>query len=77
MKKVKTTSEFHFGIYFGNPQNQNFEKMKKAAGDVIILNLCNKRHNHMMHNYSDMECDRQFFILGDFLLFYPTTNPQN
>ena len=42
-----------------NPENQNFEKMKKASGDVIILNLCNKKHNHMMYAYSDMECDRQ------------------
>ena len=25
-----------------NPENQNFEKMKKASGDAIILNLCNK-----------------------------------
>ena len=41
-----------------NPENQNFEKMKKAFGDVIILNLCNKKHDHMMYAYSDMECDR-------------------
>ena len=30
--------------------------MKKAFGDVIILNLCNKKHDHMMYAYSDMEC---------------------
>ena len=45
-----------------NPENQNFEKMKKASGDVIILNLCNKKHNHMMYAYSDMECDRHNFL---------------
>ena len=39
-------------------ENQNFEKMKKASVDVIILNLCNKKHNQMMYAYSDMECDR-------------------
>ena len=45
-----------------NPENQHFEKMKKASGDVIILNLCNKKHNQMMmYAYSDMECNRQFF----------------
>ena len=45
-----------------NSENQNFEKMKKASGDVIILNLCNKKHNQMMmYAYSDMECNRQFF----------------
>ena len=45
-----------------NPENQNFEKMKKASGDVIILNLCNKKHNQMMYAYSDMECERYKFL---------------
>ena len=26
-----------------NPQNCNFKKMEKISGDVIILNLCNKK----------------------------------
>ena len=26
-----------------NPKYQNFEKMKKIAGDVIILNMCTKK----------------------------------
>ena len=43
---------FHFRPFFTlypspplpyNPENQNFEKMKKTSGDVIILNLCNKK----------------------------------
>ena len=60
------------------PENQNLEKMKKASGDVIILNLSNNKHNHMMYAYSDMECNRQFFvILGHVLLFYPNTEPEN
>ena len=37
-----------------NPENQNFEKTKKASGDVIILNLCNKKHDHRIYAYSDM-----------------------
>ena len=41
-----------------NPENQNLEKMKKSSGNVIILNLCNKKHNQMMYAYSDMECHR-------------------
>ena len=45
-------------FHCNNSENQNFEKMKKASGDVIILNLCNKKHNHMMYAYSDMECNR-------------------
>ena len=44
-----------------NLENQNFEKMKKASGDVIFLNLCNKKHDQIVYAYSDMECDRQFF----------------
>ena len=28
------------------PENQNFEKMKKASGDVIIRYICTKNHNH-------------------------------
>ena len=60
----------HFGLFFtfltpsppNNPEHQNFEKMKKASGDVIILNLCNKKHDHIMHAYSDMECSRHNFL---------------
>ena len=29
-----------------NPKNQNFEKLKKIAGD-IILHMCNKNHDHI------------------------------
>ena len=54
----KTTIICHFGPFFvlyspsvlppNNSENQNFEKMKKTSRDVIILNLCNKKHNQMM-----------------------------
>ena len=42
----------HFGQFFvhlppKNPKNQNFEKMKKAPGD-IILHKCTKNHDHML-----------------------------
>ena len=30
-------------LHLNNPEKLNFEKMKKAFGDVIILNLCNKK----------------------------------
>ena len=42
-------SETIFFVILGppnNPENQNFEKMKKASGDVIILNLCNKKQSN-------------------------------
>ena len=32
-----------------NPENQNFEKMKKARGDTIILHMCTINDNHMMY----------------------------
>ena len=33
-----------------NLENQNYEKMKKESGDVIILHMCTKNHDHMMHS---------------------------
>ena len=44
-------SETEFFVILGNfnplspnnPQNCNFKKMEKISGDVIILNLCNKK----------------------------------
>ena len=45
-----------------NPENQNFQKMKKASGDVIILNSFNKKHNQIMYAYSDMESERHNFL---------------
>ena len=29
------------------PKNKNFEGMKKAPGDIIILYKCTKNHDHM------------------------------
>ena len=29
-----------------NPKNQNFEKMKKISGDIIILQMCSINDNH-------------------------------
>ena len=62
-----------FRVIFDPPlpntaENQNFEKKKKGSGDVIILNLCNKKHNQMLYAYSDMECDRHNFL--SFRLFF-------
>ena len=36
--------------------------MKKASEDVIILNLCNKKHDQMMYAYSDTEFNRHFLL---------------
>ena len=44
----------HFGPFFvflppNNPKNQNFEKMKKAPGGIIILHMCTITENHVMY----------------------------
>ena len=44
----------HVGPFFAfsptnNPKNQNFEKMKKRPGD-IILQMCTINDNHMMYD---------------------------
>ena len=57
------TSEFPFGIYWWtlkNPKNQTFEKMKKFAGDIILLHMCTKHHNHMRYSSWDTKWDRIF-----------------
>ena len=42
---------FDFWLFFAllppnSPKNQNFEKIKKLPGDIIILHVCTKNHNH-------------------------------
>ena len=60
------------------PENQNFQKMKKASGDIIILNLWNKKQNQMMYAYSDMECGRHNFLsFQAIFFFFPAIDPEN
>ena len=40
-----------------NPKNQNFEKLKKAPEDIIILHKCIKNHDHMLYWSWDMVRD--------------------
>ena len=46
--------------------------MNKASGDVIILHMCTKNHNHTMHASWDMEYDRHNF-LSFWAIFCPFT----
>ena len=55
---------FHFGLFFAllppnSPKNQNFKKMKKVPGDIIILHMCTKNYDWMAYGSWDMVCDRQ------------------
>ena len=54
---------------------QNFEKMKKLPGDIIILHRCTINHNHIMFGSWDMECDEQNFLSfwTNFCPFTPLT----
>ena len=58
------------------PENQNFEKMKKSPGDIIILHMCTINDNHMMYGFWDMESDRQNF-LSFWTIFFPFTTITN
>ena len=57
-----------------NQKNQNFEKIKKIASDIIILCMCTKTHNHMRYASWDTEWDRHnfFVILQVFALLPPS-----
>ena len=68
---------FFWAIFFPFNPPQTFEKMKKASGDAIILNVCTKNHDHMMYISWVMEWDRHFVIFDHSLPFYPTIDPAN
>ena len=55
-----------------DPENQNFEKMKKPPEDIIILQRCNINGNHVMYGSWDTKCDRQIF-LSFWNIFCPIT----
>ena len=41
----------HFLHFYppNNPENQNFEKMRKKTEDIVILNMCTTNDNHIMY----------------------------
>ena len=48
------------------------KKWKKIAGDIIILRMCTKNHNHMRYSSWNTEKDKFFVILGHFFALYKT-----
>ena len=48
--------------------------MKQFAGEIIILHMCSKNHNHMVHGSWDTEWDRQNFLTF-WAIFCPFTTP--
>ena len=55
-----------------NPKN-NFEKMKKTLGDIMILHLCTTNNNHMMYMVPEIKSttDRIFCHFGPFFALLP------
>ena len=63
--RLKLIIMSHFLPFFFPPKtlkNQNFEKMRKIAGYIIILHICTKNHNHRRYGFWDTEWDRQKFL---------------
>ena len=65
----------HFLPFYppNNPKNQNFEKLKKTPGDIIILHKCTKNHDHMLYCSWDMACDRCNCYFSFWAIFCPFT----
>ena len=66
----------HLGLFLAfslpkNLENQNFEKMKKTPGDIIILHKYIKDHDHMLYHSWDMALDRCNFYFSFWAIFYP------
>ena len=59
----------NFGPFFAlflinNLKNQNFKKMKKVLGDIIILHKCTKNHDHILYCPWNIACDGCNFYLS-------------
>ena len=67
---------FYALLPLNNPKNQNFEKLKKIPGGIIILHKCTKNHDHMLHYSWDMMhdwCNSYFLFWAIFRPFTPLT----
>ena len=57
-----------------NPKNQNFAKMKKTPGDIIILHMCTKNHDHMLYYSLDIACNGFNCHFSFWAIFCPFTS---
>ena len=68
----------HFLPFYPPPPNKSENEIfEKSICWCHILNLCNKKHNHMMYAYSDMESGRQFCYFRQFFAPLPHYWPEN
>ena len=68
----------HFLPFYphNNLKNQNFEKLEKLSGDIIILQKCTKNHDHTLNSSWDMvhnRCKCYFSFWGIFCPFTSLT----
>ena len=54
-------------------KNQNFEKIKKTPGDIIILYMCTKNYDQIMYGSWDMVWDRRNCYFSFWAIFCPFT----
>ena len=72
---------FQFGKIFhfypsNSPKNENFKKMKKTPGNIIILHNCTKNNDYKLHCSWDMVhdwCNCYFSFWAIFCLFTTIT----
>ena len=73
----------HFSPFYPPPlKTQKIKilgKMKKIAGDKIILHMCTKIHNHMVYGSLEyrVRLTEFFVILGHFFALLPPDNLKN
>ena len=79
-RKWGTNIKGFFLLFYpiNNPKKQNFEKMKKVSGDVIILHVCTKNHDHVVYASWDIECGNIIFCnFGPFFTLFLTIDSEN
>ena len=57
-----------------NPKNQNFKKLKKTSGYIIILNMCTINDIHIWFLRHQAQRIHFFVIMDHFLPFYLPNN---
>ena len=72
----------HFSTFYptNNPENQNFEKMKKNIWRYHQFTLAYNKwgsYDVWLLRFRVLQRDFFFFILGHFLPFFPPNNPEN
>ena len=61
-----------------DPENQNFEKMKKMYGDIILLQMCTINEDHMTNGPEIYDVTDIFFChFGSFFALSPPHNLEN